>query len=203
MQPFPKLALAVLLAHLLGDFPLQTSNIVQGKDRGSRAYLVHGGVHFLVLTFCIAVFVGLELLGSLRFWIVVGVYIVVHIGIDRAKKGLVSTKKLPDSASVFVLNQVLHICTIILFAWFFTRPGWSSVRSQFSWSPAVALICSVVRRVFVLQRLSISHTVRSTFGCYLGPDSSSRRWQWSARRGPLAISPGDPRRLERLSPAHD
>jgi hypothetical protein len=136
MQPFSKLALAVLLAHLLGDFPLQTSNIVQGKDRGSRAYLVHGGIHFLVLTLCIAVFVGFELLGSLRFWIVVGVYIVVHIGIDRAKQGLVSTKKLADSASVFVLDQVLHIYTIVLLAWFLTRPGWSSVRSEFSWSPA-------------------------------------------------------------------
>jgi Protein of unknown function (DUF3307) len=48
--------------------------------------------------------------------------IVVHIGIDRAKQGLVSTKKLRDSASVFVLDQVLHICMITLFAWFFTRP---------------------------------------------------------------------------------
>ena len=108
MQPFSKLALAVLLAHLLGDFPLQTSNIVQGKDRGSRAYLVHGGIHFLVLALCVAVFVGLELLGSLLFWIVVGVYVVVHVGIDGAKQGLVSTKNLADSASVFVVDQVLR-----------------------------------------------------------------------------------------------
>src|ERR1700722_19090253 len=136
MQPFTKLALAVLLAHLLGDFPLQTSNIVQGKGRGRRAYLVHGGIHFLVLALCVAVFVGLELLGSLLFWIVVGVYVVVHVGIDGAKQGLVSTKKLADSESVFVLDQALHICTVILLAWFFTRPGWSSVRSQFRWSPA-------------------------------------------------------------------
>ena len=134
MQPFSKLVLAVLLAHLLGDFPLQTSNMVQGKRQGGRAYLVHGGIHFLVLTLCIAVFVGLELLSSLRFWILVGAYIVVHLGIDRAKQALVSTKKLADSASVFVVDQVLHVCTIILLAWFLTQPVWSSVRSQFSWS---------------------------------------------------------------------
>jgi Protein of unknown function (DUF3307) len=82
------------------------------------------------------VFVGLELLGSLRFWIVAGVYIVVHLGIDRAKQGLVSTKKLADSASVFVVDQALHVCTIMLLAWLLTRPGWSSLRSQFSWSAA-------------------------------------------------------------------
>jgi hypothetical protein len=43
---------------------------------------------------------------------------------------------LADSASVFVIDQLMHICTIILLAWFLTRPGWSSVRSEFSWSPA-------------------------------------------------------------------
>jgi hypothetical protein len=34
------------------------------------------------------------------------------------------------------LIKCCNINTIILLAWFFTRPGWSSVRSQFSWSPA-------------------------------------------------------------------
>jgi hypothetical protein len=52
--------------------------------------------------------VGTPCLGSLRFWIVVGLYIAVHIGIDRTKKGLMSTKKLADSASVFVVDQVLQ-----------------------------------------------------------------------------------------------
>ena len=49
MQPFAKWILAALLAHLLGDFPFQTSGVVEGKSRGTRAYLVHGGIHFLVL----------------------------------------------------------------------------------------------------------------------------------------------------------
>jgi hypothetical protein len=39
MQLFSKLVLTILLAHLLGDFPLQTSKMVRGKGRGSRAYL--------------------------------------------------------------------------------------------------------------------------------------------------------------------
>jgi Protein of unknown function (DUF3307) len=135
MQPFSKFALAVLLAHLLGDFPLQTANIAQDKGRGTRAYLVHGAIHFFVLTLCIAVFVGVELLGSLRFWILAGIYIVVHLAIDRAKQGIMS-RKLGNSMPVFVVDQTLHVCTIVLLSWFITRPGWPSLRSQFGWSPA-------------------------------------------------------------------
>jgi hypothetical protein len=136
MQPFSKLVLTILLAHLLGDFPLQTSNMVRGKGRGSRAYLTHGGIHLLVLTLCIAAFVGLQILTSVRFWILAALYTTVHLAIDRVKQGLVSTAKLADSASVFVVDQLLHVCTIILLAWFLARPDWPSLRSQFSWSPA-------------------------------------------------------------------
>ena len=102
MQPFLRLILTVLLAHLLGDFSFQTSKMMQGKSQGSRAYVVHGGVHFLLLTLCIAVFGSLELLGSLRYWIIAGLYIAVHLGIDRMKQGLVSAKELSDSAYVLV-----------------------------------------------------------------------------------------------------
>jgi hypothetical protein len=38
-------------------------------------------------------------------------YVAVDLGIDRAKQGLVSTAKLADSASVFLLDRVLHVCT--------------------------------------------------------------------------------------------
>ena len=69
MQPFMKLFLTVLLAHLLGDFPLQSSRMVRGKRQGIHAYLVHGAIHLLVLVLCVAAFIGLELVASLWFWI--------------------------------------------------------------------------------------------------------------------------------------
>jgi hypothetical protein len=49
MQPFIKLFLTVLLAHLLGDFPLQSSSMVRAKHQGVRAYLAHGAL--LLLSF--------------------------------------------------------------------------------------------------------------------------------------------------------
>lgn len=135
MQAFLKFALTVLLAHLLGDFPLQTSPMVQGKSQGSRAYLVHGGIHFLVLALCIAVFTGLQSLASISFWLAAALYIAAHLVIDRAKQALISAAKPADSASIFIVDQVLHVGMIVGLAWFLTRPGWSSLRSQFSWSP--------------------------------------------------------------------
>jgi hypothetical protein len=136
MQPFMKLFLAVLLAHLLADFPLQSSSMVRAKQQGVPAYFGHGAIHLLVLVVCVAVFVSHELVTSFWFCMAVCVYIAAHLGIDWAKQGLVSTAKLGDSASVFLLDQVAHVCTIVALAWFLIRPGWESVKNQFSWSTA-------------------------------------------------------------------
>src|ERR1700732_3519162 len=133
MQPFMKLFLTVLLAHLLGDFPLQSSSMVRGKQQGIRAYLAHGAIHLLILVLCVAAFISLELLTSFWFWMALSLYIATHLGIDRAKQGLVSTAKLADSATVFLLDQVLHVCTIIALAWFLIRSNWATLRSQLRW----------------------------------------------------------------------
>ena len=106
MQPFMKLFLTVLLAHLLGDFPLQSSSMVRAKHQGSRAYFAHGAIHLVILVLCVAAFISLDLVTSLWFWMAVCLYIAIHLGIDRAKQGLVSTAKLADSASVFLVDQV-------------------------------------------------------------------------------------------------
>ena len=136
MQPFLKLFLTVLLAHLLGDFPLQTSSMVRGKPEGIRAYIAHGAIHLMVLGLSVATFVGLDLVASLWFWIIACAYITVHLGIDRAKQGLVRTAKLADSASVFLLDQVIHVCTIVALSWFLIRPSWATLRAQLRWSTA-------------------------------------------------------------------
>jgi hypothetical protein len=135
MQPVSKLILAAILAHLLADFPLQSSTIVQGKGRGSRAYLAHGAIHLFVLALCIAMFAGPAWLYSRWFWVAGVLYVAVHIGIDLAKQRLVSAKELPDSTSVFLLDQALHLCTIVALVWFLARPDWAAVSSDFRWSP--------------------------------------------------------------------
>jgi hypothetical protein len=136
MQPFTKFFLTVLLAHLLGDFPFQSSSLARAKHQGVRAYMGHGVIHLLVLVVCLAVFISLESVTSFWFWMAAGLYLAAHLGIDRAKQEVVSTGTLADSATLFFLDQGLHICTIIAFAWFLIRPSWATVRSQLSWSTA-------------------------------------------------------------------
>src|SRR5260370_42428387 len=102
MEAFMRLFLTVLLAHLLGDFPLQSSSMVRAKRQGIRAYIEHGAVHLLVLLLCVAAFIGLELLTSLWFWVAVCLYVALHLGLVRAKQGLVRSAKLADFASFFV-----------------------------------------------------------------------------------------------------
>lgn len=152
MQPVIKLFLAVLLAHLVGDFPLQSSAMLQRKRQGLRGYLEHGGVHLVALSLSIALFVGWQRLTSFGFWIVVLLYTTVHLVIDRLQQGLLQIAKLADSAPLVVLDQVLHLGTMALLAWFLIRPTWAVVRSQLSWSEATgerALEAAVVYVVVV------------------------------------------------------
>jgi hypothetical protein len=85
---------------------------------------------------CVAVFLSLELVASFWLWMAACVYVAAHLGIDRAKQGPVSTAKLADSASVFLLDQIPHGCTISALAWFLVRPTWATVRFRLSWSRA-------------------------------------------------------------------
>src|SRR5258708_40346101 len=97
MERLSKLFLTVLLAHLLGDFPLQSSSMVRGKQQGIRAYLAHGAIQLLILVLCVAEFISLELVTTFWFWMSVCLYIAIHLGIYRAKQGIVSPSKLSDS----------------------------------------------------------------------------------------------------------
>jgi Protein of unknown function (DUF3307) len=136
MQPFSKLCLTILLAHLLGDFPFQPSGMVQRKSKGIRGYIQHGAIHFVVLVVCIGAFVGTQVLWSYRIWMVLSLYVGVHLLIDVSKQRLVNSRRLADSAGLFVCDQALHVFTIGAVAWFLVRPTWATLRAEFSWSPA-------------------------------------------------------------------
>jgi len=137
MQPFLKLALTTLLAHLLGDFPLQSSRLRRAKCKGRvGAYFGHGVVHLLVLVLCVGVFTGSIWLTTLRFWIVSLIYVAAHLAIDRTKQGLVNRIGFANSASIFLADQLLHLGTIAGLAWLVSCPSWMSVKSQFTWTAA-------------------------------------------------------------------
>lgn len=160
MQPFSKLALTALLAHLLGDFPLQSSDMVRGKSKGLGAYFAHGVLHFLLLVAGIGMFAGLQWFTSVSFWIVVLLYIALHLVIDRAKQKLVSLESWNDSTLMLVGDQLLHIGTLVVMAWLLTRPSWSVLRSEFRWSAATGEKVLEAGTVYVAVMFAGGHLIR-------------------------------------------
>jgi hypothetical protein len=136
MQPFTKLLLTLLLAHLLGDFKLQPFGIVPGKPGRMRGYIQHGVIRLLVLLACIGIFFGARSLGSYRMWIGIAFYMAVDRVIDFSKQRFMNRRRSPDSAVALVADQMVRLLTMAIMAWFVARPGWVALVAEFSWSAA-------------------------------------------------------------------
>jgi uncharacterized protein DUF3307 len=136
MQPFTKLFLTILLAHLLGDFPLQRFGMVEPKTARTRGNVQHGVIRFLVLLGCLAAFCGAQSLGSLRMWIGIAFYLAILLVIDFSRQRFTNRRGSADSAVVLVAGQMVLVLTMAMMAWFVARPGWVALKTEFSWSAA-------------------------------------------------------------------
>lgn len=112
--------LAILLAHLLGDFPLQPIWIAEGKVKSIWFLLLHGLIHYTLLWICIAFFAQAEFL-SFRTQFLAFAYLVVHLLIDYAKSKLVTKNVVRENLSLFLADQFAHIAVIILVAALMTK----------------------------------------------------------------------------------
>lgn len=120
MQSLPIIAMALLLAHLLGDFPLQSEWISRSKGSNARALLLHGAAHYLLAWACLLFFTPVSGLSLLNHLIILG-YIATHLLIDKLKCRLTARKILPDDSVTFLLDQLLHIAVlagvVLLLVW--------------------------------------------------------------------------------------
>ena len=123
MQPTERIFLAVLLAHLLADFPLQSSRVVLGKRRGFAAYLQHGLIHGIVLLGCLALFARPWMQFSLGAVGALLLYLGVHLAIDFLKQRLLSHHLVADSVASFLLDQSLHMVSMVVLLWWLLPPG--------------------------------------------------------------------------------
>jgi hypothetical protein len=97
----------LFLAHLIGDYPLQSDWLVENK-RNLWGLSLHVGIHLAVT---------LLILGSAsaEVWPKVLLLIFVHFLLDLAKSSLLS--KWPKHVGLqYVMDQVLHIVSIFLVA---------------------------------------------------------------------------------------
>lgn len=100
--------LALLVAHLLGDFVLQRSAVVDGKHRGRwQSWIEHGAVHFVCLIGAWLLFSPQPLLDG-RVGIAFTLILLTHLLVDwiKVRKG----GAWPVTA--FVLDQAFHLLVL-------------------------------------------------------------------------------------------
>jgi hypothetical protein len=129
MQEIGKVFLALLLAHLLGDFPFQPSRLLAQKARHWWAHGLHGSIHFALLIFALLIFVPLLPVFTGRLLLAAVAYVAVHVVIDLSKQQLVRRGLVQDSANVFLTDQTLHLASMVVLAAFITRIDWPAIQS--------------------------------------------------------------------------
>ena len=104
--------LALLAAHLFGDFVAQTDAMIQAKsEMRLRGFLHHGVVHYLLAYGFVLIFVP-ELLGQLRIHAVLPILVASHLAIDLGKERTVDLT--PPRRTAFFVDQVLHVGSILI-----------------------------------------------------------------------------------------
>jgi hypothetical protein len=111
VHPALSTLIALLLAHLLADFPLQSDWISRNKGKGTWARVIHVGIHYVVAWSCLRLFTNVLFLCWFNQFVLIG-YLAVHFAIDTCK-GLVSARRSGrDNTILFVSDQILHILTV-------------------------------------------------------------------------------------------
>lgn len=130
IHPAYNLFLAIYLAHLLTDFVFQTSRIVSNKHHGEwRGYLVHGITHY-VAVLAIVTLADPHRLLTPSFQLLVVSLSLVHLLVDWAKVSLTESHRIPENALAFVLDQAIHLVTVIGAVFLLVRP---SLQTFASW----------------------------------------------------------------------
>ncbi|WP_435138560.1 DUF3307 domain-containing protein [Pseudopelagicola sp. nBUS_19] len=112
------LFVALQIKHLAGDFFLQNSKMIVGRERyWHMGRALHSGVHVLLTAISFALFATSPIL---ILWIIV-VEFIVHFNIDWGKARYSVEKKLTPDQPLFWYamgtDQTLHQLTYILMVW--------------------------------------------------------------------------------------
>jgi hypothetical protein len=127
--------LALLLAHLLGDFLLQPKWLVERKGQRLWPLLFHGSVHCASAWTCLLIFTPAIFLSAYGQTIVLG-YSIVHIIIDKLKSLFIAHKARRDNVQTFLFDQLLHVIVIAIAAGLLVRSSPAALFSGFNLSPS-------------------------------------------------------------------
>ncbi len=123
--------LALVIAHLFGDFVLQRRSVIDGKREGRPAALLeHGAWHLACLAVAWLLFAPPGI-GAGAVAIAFGAIVVLHLLTDLAKYRLPGERSL----AAFAVDQAVHVAVLVLAAWWLSgRPDWAAAVAEW-WRP--------------------------------------------------------------------
>ncbi len=165
----PALA-ALLLAHLIGDFPLQTNRIFRWKLQSNLGILLHVVIHLLVTA--------LLLQEPEQFWLLLVWLGVIHFGIDWLKLRIPVRHQAPG----FVIDQMAHLISLLGLAMAFPE-----ARSHLPlWFIYSALVYSLIPVTIMLIWVIMGDMAR-TQPDFAYSDLQPAVLRWSQRTGWVLI----------------
>lgn len=133
MQLTSKVFLALLLGHLLADFPLQTDRMVEQKRQGLFiGYFNHALIYYLSSATAVGLFTPVRPI-FFRFLAVMLALVVIHLILDWAKISLIRSGKVAETAWTFLLDQVLHAATVAGASWVILPSPWTDLTTATGW----------------------------------------------------------------------
>jgi hypothetical protein len=120
MQPPQITFMALILAHLLGDFPLQWAWIAKNKCHRSWPLACHGLIHFALAWTCLLLFAD-QAFFSFPNQIIVFSYVIWHLLIDKLKCTFKARPRIRSHWLSFLTDQLLHALTAAAAAMLLSR----------------------------------------------------------------------------------
>jgi hypothetical protein len=96
----------LLLAHLMGDFPLQSDAVYRLKQKSMMGVIVHVAIFALV-----ALIILFPFLSHQHIWAAVLLLSVFHVALDRTKLTIANSTA-SDRFLYFIIDQILHFMSL-------------------------------------------------------------------------------------------
>lgn len=172
MQAAQLTFLALLLAHLLGDFLFQPKWLVKNKGNYLWPLLCHGFIHYASAWIWLLIFTPTIFLSFHSQAVIVG-YSLAHLFIDKLKCLYVARKATRDNWRAFLLDQLIHVVISAMAACLLVRGSPDALFQGFHPSPsarahilevAVIYIAVIFGGGYLIRYLTQSFATKKTDG---------------------------------------
>ncbi len=134
--------LKMFIAHLLGDFVLQPKSWVEKRKTQIQYLFYHVAVHAALLV----LFFIPDLAGN---WQNIVFLVAAHLAIDSIKIGVESRWTI-NPIRLFVIDQILHIASIVAIYFYWTPSALTDLMAQVNWNKVCIVIIALILVIFAI-----------------------------------------------------